>query len=106
MDEKKNVPETLTDEQLKEVFGAESLVLGKTDDPLFPVKFIFDDSFREIGKIWKSIACYWPCPNCGRPTHYSWFRYWCDKCDASWSSINLKPWPGTPESLIDAANNN
>ncbi len=105
MAENEHEPRPLTDEELELVFGAETLI-DWDNDPLAPVKVVLDSKGREIGKYWKRLAFYWPCPNCGRPTHWSLFRFWCDKCDASWSSLGMKMWSGTVDEFLDAADAN
>lgn len=90
----------LSDEELADISAGK--LLG-------PKYWIQDSKGRDVGRKWKLVIAYWPCPNCGRPTHRDWaLRNWCDSCDASWIYYNcpMKPWAGGEEALIAAADEN
>ncbi len=84
----------LSDEQLKQVSA------GWDDDDDDDVAWYIDDNRgRTIGVVGHDFVDYWPCPKCGRPTHQSWFWFFCDKCDSKWTELVRESWPGTEAEL-------
>lgn len=76
---------------------------------LGPKHWVYDSKGRDVGRTLNLTIAYWPCPNCGRPTHRDWaLRNWCDSCNASWIYYNcpMKPWAGTVDELKAAADTN
>ncbi len=90
MAENENTSNNLSDEQLDEVSG------GFFNTGIVEVK---DTRGRVVGQYFYGVLQYWPCPNCGRPTHDGAFKLYCDKCDGDWWSLDVKKWPGTEDEL-------
>ncbi len=92
MAEKTNERVKLTDEELRKISGA-----GDGSDFGEDVK---DNKGRKVGTNWGGGEVYYhPCPNCGRPTHFDWFWWWCDSCNGKWGTIESQPWSGSLDEL-------
>ncbi len=88
-DEKTN---ELSDESMSEVNGG--FTIGK-------IPIMGHDGL--VGYVIDDLCYYYPCPNCAKPMHKSWFWWYCDPCDKQYSDPTREFWPGPAEDLIDLA---
>ena len=71
--EKSNAAAAISDEQLDQVTGGYAIHGDTAADKYYAWEGSDTDDSKYL------------CPNCKRPVHHgSWFRYYCDPCNASW----------------------
>lgn len=91
------------DEKIVELTEAELEQTAGGSDEALENDWICNSKAQRVGKITSSGIEYYPCEKCGKPTHQSFIRWYCDPCDKKYWSIDGKHWSGTRDELKAAS---
>lgn len=66
-------------------------------------RYISNSKGERVGIVEVDQIYYYPCSQCGKPTHSGWFGYYCDPCNKRFDKPTRALWTGTEEELKAAS---